>query len=281
MWFDHMPAHILVPLTVGFVVMFGPTYLHLSKEVWGTDEQGHGPIVLTVSLWLLYSLRKQISDVESNPAKPAAFVLFVIAIGLYVLARSQDIVSVDVGTQILVITALLLWFKGWAALKVAWFPLFFMIFMIPLPSVLVQGMTVPLKAAVSAAAENVLYALGYPISRSGAILSIGQYKLLVADACAGMNSMFTLESIGLLYLHLTQNTSRFRNIALALLVIPISFCSNTIRVCTLVLVTYYFGDEAGQGFTHNLAGFVLFSVSVLLILSADGLLGLLHRRRIA
>ena len=76
----------------------------------------------------------------------------------------------------------------------------FLFFMIPLPGTLVDAHTLPMKMAVSYVAENVLYGLGYPISRTGVILQMGQYKLLVADACAGLQTLFTLEALGLLYL---------------------------------------------------------------------------------
>ena len=83
------------------------------------------------------------------------------------------------------------------------------------------------------------------------IIQIGQYQLLVADACAGLNTLFTLEALGLLYLNVIRHSSLVRNIGLALLIIPISFTANVIRVMALTLITFYFGDEAGQGFLHG------------------------------
>ena len=59
---------------------------------------------------------------------------------------------------------------------------------------------------------------------------------------------------------------------MALLVIPVSFCANVIRVMVLVLVTYHFGDDAGQGFFHGAAGMVLFVSALLLIFVADRVL---------
>jgi hypothetical protein len=88
----------------------------------------------------------------------------------------------------------------------------------------------PMKMAVSWGTEVLLFAAGYPISRSGVILQIGQYQLLVADACAGLQTLLTLEALGLFYLNLMRHPSAFRNIGLALLIIPISFSANVIRV---------------------------------------------------
>ena len=261
-------------LALGFCVMYAPSYIELARTVWPTDEQGHGPIIFLVSAWLLFSKRGQLAGQRATPSIGQGTTLLAIGLSLYALGRSQSILMLDVGSQILVLIALLLLFLGKPALRLAWFPLFFLIFMIPLPEVLVAAVTGPLKSAVSAVAANLLYVLGYPVARAGVILSVGQYQLLVADACAGLNSMFTLEALGLLYMNLMNYTSLARNVVLAVLVIPISFAANIVRVMILVLVTYHFGDEAGQGFVHSFAGMVLFLVGLALMLVTDKLLSL-------
>ena len=144
--------------------------------------------------------------------------------------------------------------------------------MLPLPGSLVDMLTMPMKTAVSWVVDKVLYAVGYPISRTGVILQIGQYQLLVADACAGLHTLFTLEALGLLYLNIVRHNSLFRNVALAILIVPISFISNVIRVMVLTLITYHLGDAAGQGFLHGFAGMVLFVSALLLIIGTESLL---------
>ena len=61
-------------------------------------------------------------------------------------------------------------------------------------------------------------------------------------------------------------------VTLAILIVPISFTANVIRVMSLSLITYHFGDEAGQGFLHGFAGMVLFLSALLLIIGFDTLL---------
>jgi exosortase/archaeosortase family protein len=138
-----------------------------------------------------------------------------------------------------------------------------------------------MKMAVSYVTEHVLYWANYPIARNGVILQIGQYQLLVADACAGLQTLLTLESLGLFYLNVVRHTSVFRNVALAILIVPISFTANVIRVITLTLITYYYGDAAGQGFLHGFAGMVLFLSALFLILSVDSLLQYIVKLRSA
>ena len=262
--------------------MYGPSFVDLFRGIWSTDEQAHGPIVFGVSCWLVWrNWPAMWARSEGAQTSAAGWPVVVFGLLLYIVGRSQEILMFEVGSLIWLLIGILLLMRGGAAVKAQWFAFFFMLFMIPLPGALVDAVTMPMKMAVSYAAENILFALGYPIARTGVILQIGQYQLLVADACAGLHTLFTLEALGLLYLNIVRQDSLFRNVALAILIVPISFSANVIRVIVLTLITYHFGDEAGQGFLHGFAGMVLFLSALLLIIGVDSLLqaGVRIRRR--
>jgi exosortase B len=260
-----------MPVFIGLMALYIPTYVDLARTLWASEAQGHGPIILAIALWFIWEKRRIIHELPLQKTL-VGWPLFIFGLLLYTIGRSQDILIFEVGSQMVLLTALLLITRGRAAVKTLWFPLLFLIFMVPLPSPVVDALTLPMKMGVSWAAEHLLYVAGFPISRTGVILQIGQYKLLVADACAGLHTLFTLEALGLLYLHIVRHESFFRNVALATLIVPISFTANTIRVIVLTLITYYFGDAAGQGFLHGFAGMVLFLTALMLIIGVDSLL---------
>lgn len=266
-------APALLLLLTGYALLYGPTFHELSRTIWATDEQGHGPIILGLSLVLLVLRRHGLVAAATAPRPWVGWPLLVLALLVFAFGLAQDIIMFQTGSQIPLLAALLLLFGGWGALRAAWFPLFFLLFMVPLPEALVAAVTGPLKSAVSAVASQLLYLGGYPVGRSGVVLTVGQYQLLVADACAGLNSMFTLEALGLLYMNLMRYTSAARNITLAVLLVPVAFVANVVRVMILVLVTYHFGDAAGQGFVHDFAGVVLFLVALVFMLMLDHALG--------
>ena len=270
------------PILLGLMILYVPTFYGLFNGLWATEEQMHGPIILFLAIWLMYQ-RWPIMMEESSgkPTSAYGWGVFVIALLLYIIGRSQQVLILEVGSFIWMLTAILLIKRGSSALKILWFPLFFMLFMIPLPEALVIMLTMPMKMAVSYVTEHILYWANYPIARNGVILQIGQYQLLVADACAGLQTLLTLESLGLFYLNVVRHTSVFRNVTLAILIIPISFAANVIRVITLTLITYYFGDAAGQGFMHGFAGMVLFLSALILIISIDTLLHYIVKMRAA
>ncbi len=146
--------------------------------------------------------------------------------------------------------------------------------MIPAPGFIVDSVGQWLKIAVSTTTVDVLALLGYPVAQTGVIIQIDQYQLLVADACAGMRTLLMLEMLGILYLYMIRYPSVLRNVVLPLLIVPISFAANVIRVLLLALVTYYFGDTVGQGYLHELAGVTLFATGIGLMIAADGALRL-------
>lgn len=269
-----------LPILVGLAVLYVPSLVDLFKGVWSNDEQMHGPIVLGIACWLIYrNWGAMLAASAGEPASAWGWVFAVFALLLYALGRSQDILIFEVGSVIWLLVGIGLLSRGVKAVKAQWFALFFMLFMVPLPSQVVDLVTLPMKMAVSYVAEVVLYAVGYPIGRNGVILQIGQYMLLVADACAGLHTLLTLEALGLLYLNLVRRDSLFRNVALAILIVPISFAANVIRVMALSLITYHFGDEAGQGFLHGFAGMVLFLSALMLIIGFDTMLQGFERLR--
>ncbi len=261
------------PVLLGLLVLYIPTFYNLSRGLWAAEEQAHGPIILLLSCWLIFRRWPEIIDVDEKKTKQLfGWLVFFVALIFYIIGHSQQILILEIGSFILILTAILLIKRGVSALKEMWFPLFFLLFMIPLPGFIVSFLTMPMKMAVSYVAEHILFWADYPISRNGVILQIGQYQLLVADACAGLQTLLTLEALGLFYLNLVHHTSLFRNVSLAILIVPISFTANVIRVMILTLITYHYGDAAGQGFLHDFAGMVLFISALILILSVDGFL---------
>lgn len=271
-----------LPVAIGLLAIGLPVFLHLAQTTWETEENGHGPIILLVACWLIWIKRQAL--VRPTPApglgwKLLGWATLVVSLLAFVVGLSQGIDTLEVATLIPILASIVLLMRGWVALRALWFPLLFLLFMIPLPGMLVELITGALKQQVSGVAESLLYAVGYPIARVGVILSIGQYKLLVADACSGLNSMFSLSALGLLYLYIMRYHSWLHVGLLLLAILPIAFFSNVIRVITLVLITYHFGDAAGQGFAHMASGMVLFVIALLLLVSFDQLLRLTLFRR--
>lgn len=259
-------------LSAGLAALFLLPFTQFLTTAIQDPDQGHAPLLVGVLIYLLFSKEEAFSKVPTAPQILVGYITFISGLVFFLLGNIGSITFIELGSIIPVVAGLVLIFKGWRALKIIAFPLFFLIFLLPFPDSIIGAITSPMKLAVSWASEWTLYELGYPVARSGVMFHIGQYKLFVADACAGMHTLLSLEALGLLYLNLVKHNSAFRNITLALLIIPLSFTANVIRVITIALVTFYFGDEVGSGFVHGAVGMFLFIVALILIISVDTVL---------
>ena len=224
-------------LLAGLAALYVPTIVDFVQGPWRGDRNSHGPIVLALSAWFFYFQAKRIQEQQLNlpriPAPLSGILMVAIGLSLYVLGRSQALPMFELGSLIPLLIGVVLLFFGRHFAARFWFAFFLLFFAIPMPASVVDMLTQPMKIAVSVSTVELLHAFGYPVARSGVIISIGSYQLLVADACAGLNSLFTLEALGLLYMNVMRHESVFRNITLAILIVPISFAANVTRVIIL------------------------------------------------
>ena len=258
------------PVWIGLCALIVPTLLSLAESLWTLPEQGQGPVLLLVILWLFWSRSK--GGLPQSPGTAWGLAALIPGVALYVFGRSQQVWLFEIGAFIPVLSGLLLLAGGRPLCRHFRFALFFIVFLIPQPGFIVDWLTSDLKTLVSAVAETAVFWLGYPVSRNGILLNIGQYQLLVADACSGMNSMFSLGALGVLFLHFRQRKDRISGVLLLCAILPVSVLANVVRVMTLMLVTYYLGDAVGQGFVHQFAGTLLFAVALALLVCLDQLL---------
>ena len=278
-----MPMASLLPLGIGLLAMYVPTFVDVATTFWRNERGTAGPLILMICAWIAWRQRDELIKASPDGAMPRlGAAMLAIGLAAYVIGRSQEIHLIEVGSLIPVLASLLLIYRGIAGLRVRWFALGFLLFVGPLPGSLLDAILLPLKQQVALASESVMYWLGYPVARSGVVLNIGPYQLLIADACSGLSSMISLTGIGLVFVYLARNPSWIHNAILLLAVLPIAFAANVIRVCLLMWVTYAYGDGAGRAF-HDQAGYLEIVLAFAMFFGFDwllaGLLRLLGRGR--
>lgn len=260
-------------LLAGLAALYVPTYVALANGLWRDEEYAHGPIIVAVFAWLVWRARAALLDEAASPPAPlAGFALLAAGLALYLLGRTQSLALFEVASHIPVIAGGVLAVRGWRALRALAFPLFFLVFLIPLPGFVLDFVMVPLKELVSGAVEWLLLALGYPVAREGVVLRVGEAEMLVADACSGLNSLYSLFALGLLYSQLVGRRGVARTVLLLVGIVPIAVAANVVRVLVLVLATYHLGEQATQGIVHDLAGLLVFVVAFALLLGYDSIL---------
>jgi exosortase B len=261
------------PLAAGLAVLFASTSYRFATGIWQQPEFEHGPMMLAIALWLLWRERAAIYTAQA-PASffwPAA--LIVTGLLAYLLGVRLKAAYVEGAALVPVLAGALLLVGGARLVRRCAMALTFVLIATPLPAPVVFAATLDLKELVSNAAEFLLHIAGYPVARDGVTLRVGPYNLLMADACSGMNSLISLSAVGLLYTYLTARRSAAHMFLLIAAILPVAVATNLVRVLILVLITYHLGDEAGQGFLHEFAGFVMFLVALLGLALIDFFLG--------
>jgi exosortase len=266
-------------LIIGVAAILLPTMIEVGRFNWTTEQGGHGPIVMAIGLWLLWREVKS-SSAPRKPGNPAIGSLALAGLlAAYLVTRITGILEIEALAMygVLIVGAYML--VGGALIRSVWFPLLYLALTLPPPDSVVAAVTQPIKIAISEWAVSLLYALGYPIASSGVTIQIAQYELLVAAACAGLNSIISLGAICLFYGYLRHRTNLLAFVVIALSVIPIAVFSNFVRVIILILITYYLGEAAAQGFLHDFAGLTMFAVALLSVFVIDSIFTrLLHLR---
>jgi exosortase B len=259
-------------LSLALLVTVLPTLYAMATQSWTREEGVHGPLVLATAIWLVWRRWDEIIA-EARPGSMAIAVpVLMLASAAYVFGRAFNFLIIEVAALLLALVAIGYSFVGAKVLQKLWFPIVYTIFLIPLPGWVLDTLTQPLKILVSDVTTWLLASVGYPITQVGVTLYIAQYQLLVEDACAGLNSIISLTAVGLFYIYLLHNASWRYSLLLLAFVLPIAIAANVVRVIILVLITYYFGDEAAQGYLHDFAGIVTFVSALLFIFLLDSIL---------
>lgn len=266
-------------LLVGAAALVIPTMIDVARVNWSTDQGGHGPIVLATGIWLLWrETRSGLAPGGNRAVLPAAIALAGFLL-FFVVSRITNILEFEAFAMYGALVSAAFMFWSGKSIRALWFPILYLAFSLPPPDSVVAAVTQPIKILISQAAVNLLYLLGYPIASSGVTIQIAQFELLVAAACAGLNSIISLSAICLLYAYLRRRSNAAYLFVLMLAILPVAVFANFIRVLTLILITYYGGEAAAQGFLHDFAGLLMFSVALFTIFAFDEMVSPLFNRR--
>jgi exosortase len=262
-------------LVAGVLAVMVPTMLLVANESWSTEQGAHGPIVLATGLWLLLREWSKARPLFEAPPAWQVAAFFVPLLLLYFISRVSHIVETEGFLMYGLVVATMFSFIGGRAITAMWFPLIYLLFVLPPPESLVAMVTNPLKIALSESAVKLLYYLGYPIASAGVTIQVGQYQLLVAEACAGLNSLISLSAIALFYVYLRHHANARYALLMFLAILPVAIFANFVRILLLVLLTYHSGEAAAQGFLHDFAGMTMFMTALITIFAIDHVIGLI------
>lgn len=257
---NYAPAAVI---GLAWAALYGPVYVEFSQSAWMRDENAHAPFILAIAVGAAWA--RLVSGAPPQASRRefmAGFIALMAGLAFYAVGRSGQIDIFTSASQFIVALSVTFCLYGEKGVRKLWFPLFLLFYLIVWPGWAINAATAPLKRLVSESVSEALFAFGLPVAHSGAVISAGPYELLVADACAGLNSLIALTSVGAVYLYVVKRQSWKTNMTVIAALIPLAIIANIVRVGLLVLITYYFGYDAGQSFLHEAAGLLMFACAL-------------------
>lgn len=266
-WHTAVIVGVLVTLLGG---LYHEILIKLATQWNDNPDYSHGflvPVLVGYFVWERWDRLKALC------ITPSMWGIALLAVGLLMLVVGS--VGAELFLQrsslIVVIAGLVLLIMGRDALETLMFPIAFMLFMVPLPAIVVNAVAFPLQLFAARTAEFCLFNFGIPVLREGNVIVLAGTTLEVAEACSGIRSLQALLALGTVYAYFSQR-STWKRWVLVLLSVPIAIAANAFRVSGTGVLANYWGSQAAEGFYHTFSGWLIFVVAFLLLLGCGSLL---------
>ena len=255
---------IFTPLIlILFVACYHTTLSWMYGRFMSPDSYySHGFIIPFVSGFLIWQKR---SELKNEPAKFSYWGLLIIlfAVLMHLAGTIIYVFSVSGFSIFFLITGITLFIFGKKITRIIIFPLIFFIFMFPMPSAMINLISLPMKMIVAKASVYFVRLLGISVLQEGFYISIPAGSLLIGNPCSGLRSLIAFLALSAVLAYMI-NMSVIKKWLLVLFVIPISLLSNIIRVVILILISHFWGLAAAapESFWHNTSGVFVFFIGL-------------------
>lgn len=246
-------------------------------DAWMVDgNYSHGFLIVPIAGYLAWERRDRL---RAAPVRGSWLGLGVFAAGIVVLLTGLLGAELFLTrtSLVIVIAGVVLFLFGWARLRILFFPIAFLLLMIPIPAIIFNQIAFPLQLLASRVGEFVISAFNIPVLREGNVLVLANTSLEVAEACSGIRSLVSLITLGLVYGYFADSRMWART-TLVLATIPVAVVANGARVAGTGVAAHYYGAAAAEGFFHEFSGWVVFAVAFALILGVQKVLARIGRR---
>lgn len=240
-------------------------------NLWIEDEEyGHGLMVAGLLGYILFQNRNKLA-INIDSANWHGILICFCALTIYVVGDIASIAQVKMYSIWIFAIGIVFSFGGWKLFKQLLIPLLIIFLLIPLPGILGPFLTQELQLISSKIGVWVIRLFGGIVYLQGNIIDMGDVKLLVAEACAGLRYLFPLMSIGAIAAYLMKAPYWMRWL-IFIATIPVTVFMNSFRIGVTGLLTEAYGSGHTEGFLHFFEGWVVFVASLLILVIITWLL---------
>lgn len=265
----HIKVKSFIILIVWFV-SFSPIISNL-WGVWINDSNNsHGLLVPFISLYFVW-LKKDDLKALTISTSISGVVVLIASLLIYIIAFTGDVAFFARLMMVVSLISLVLFNYGKDVIKSIVFPLFLLFFMIPIPTSLLQIISLPLQLFATTVSAKIINLLSIPVYKVGNMLYFAQTQLEVTEACSGLHSIVAFILLSVIFAHLSGKRL-IPNIIILASAIPIALITNIIRVSGTGILAHYYGSTVARGFLHEFSGLAVFAFGFLILASEYSLL---------
>jgi exosortase len=266
-------------LFLAIIVAYFPIMKGLVSTWYGYEEYSHGFLVLPFCFYIIWRKRHTLSALPIETSR-LGLPLIIFSLLLYLLSHFAEIMTTAYLSLPLFASGIIMYFFGLQIYKELIFPVFFMLFMIPVPSQIYSSLTIPLQLFVSNISVLTAKLLGISVYREGNVILNSNFTLQVVNACSGLRTMISLMFISSIFAYFTLK-SNFMKAVLLVSGIPVAVIVNIIRILVIVAALYYFKYDLTTGGGHTLLGVFIFFLALFIIALIKGVLSIWDDRQSA
>jgi len=246
--------------------LYAPTASRLVIQCWRDPNYTYGLFVPIFSLFVLWQDRTRLAHLQLKPSW-AGLVILLFAASMLVVGTISSEFFLPRISFLLFICGTVVFLAGWRHLLAMSFPLFFLILMAP-SSTVFDHITLPLQLIASNTSTIVLKLAGISVVREGNILLVPGARLQVAEACSGIQSLFSLLTLAVIYGYLVEAKITIR-VLLTIAAIPISVAANALRIALAAITLQIRVLEKSQRQLHIFSGWLVFMSALTLFFLFD------------
>lgn len=262
---------------ISAVLLYWHTFGYFWKA-WRTDTQYS--MAYLVPFVSGYFIRRQWPLVIKTKRAPhvAGLCMVVLAIIMHLGGEILDISGPSSLSVLLFLIGLCIYLHSLDLVRVLWFPIAYLIFAIPFPGGVTDMIGFPLQLWASGATATLLHTVGIEVTRNGVNMSLPGFEFQVAEACSGMSSLVALVGVTAVFAYITSLPNKLKWL-LFFLAVPVALAANVVRITTIALVGYQWGQHAAMDIYHDWSSPLLFIVAILLLFLINGGMEWLTSRR--
>ena len=231
---------------------------------WGVEDFSYGYFILPIALYLAWEKRANLQGTRSVLSWGFLFPLVVGIILFWLGELGGEYATLFLSLWLVSVS--LCWLKfGWKKLKTIAFPLVFLLVMFPPPNLVYSNISLWLQLVSSRLGVGLLQWVGVPAYREGNIIDLGFTQLQVVDACSGLRYLFPLVAMGALLAY-HYRAGLWKGAVLVVSSIPVTILTNSLRLASVGVLYKFWGANVAQGFFHDFSGWLIFTVSLAILL---------------